>query len=315
MQFEIEQNGDGKNTIVVLRDKANNCKAEIFSFGAILNNFCVEKDDAAINVIDGFASPGDAEANITNGFKSAKLSPFVCRLTDGKYFFEGKEYSVNKFFLGNEAIHGLIYDTVFAIKICEATEEKASVTFVCTYSKNENFPFDFTIEITYTLHKNNLLTLQTKVLNTGNTLMPLNDGWHPYFKIGESVNDLYFKMNSDKMVEFNDRLVPTGNFIDYSNFSSFHKIGETFLDNSFILNLNAEPACILQNRESGIELKIIADSSYPYLQVYTPPYRTSIAIENLSSPPDSFNNGIDLIILKPNEEKIFTTNYCINLLS
>ena len=69
----------------------------------------------SINIIDGFSSPQDAKENITNGFKSAKLSPFVCRIANGKYVFNDHEYKIDKFYLGEEAIHGLLFDAVFSI--------------------------------------------------------------------------------------------------------------------------------------------------------------------------------------------------------
>ena len=45
--------------------------------------------------------------------------------------------------------------------------------------------------------------------------MPLNDGWHPYFKLGETVNDLHVQFNSNTMVEFNSHLLPTGKITPY----------------------------------------------------------------------------------------------------
>lgn len=312
MRFEIIKKGEGKYAAIILRDNINKCEAEIFCFGGLLNSFSFLRNDDYINIIDGFTSPQDAETCITIGFKSSKLSPFVCRLSKGKYVFDGAEYLTNKFFLGDEAIHGLIYDAAFTIKHTHADDTQASVVLVFDYNnKVGGFPFEYNIEITYALKGNNTLSLETIVTNNGNKAMPLNDGWHPYFKIGNTVNDLLFKMNASKMIEFNDKLIPTGKIVDYNNFSDAKKIGETFLDNCFVLHSNNLPCCTLTNQQLGVQLIINADESYPYLQVYTPPHRKSIAIENLSSPPDSFNNKIDLIILNPDESKKFKTTYTI----
>jgi aldose 1-epimerase len=51
------------------------------------------------------------------------------------------------------------------------------------------------------------------------------------------------------------------------------------------------------------------------LQIYTPPHRKSIAIENLSSAPDAFNNKIGLIELGPEDSHAFQTRYRIESLS
>jgi aldose 1-epimerase len=58
-------------------------------------------------------------------------------------------------------------------------------------------------------------------------------------------------------------------------------------------------------------LEISPEGSYPFLQIYTPPHRQSIAIENLSAAPDAFNNKMGLIVLTAGEEKTFRTLYAI----
>ena len=111
------------------------------------------------------------------------------------------------------------------------------------------------------------------------------------------------------MLEFNKHLVPTGKVLSFNKFQSLEKLSGTILDNCFQLNKNHEAACVLENQQSKLRFKIFPSNAYPYLQVYTPPHRNSIAIENLSSAPDAFNNKIGLIILQPNEAKAFTTTY------
>lgn len=82
------------------------------------------------------------------------------------------------------------------------------------------------------------------------------------------------------------------------------------LDNCFLLDTSkASSRCILQN--GRLRLTIEPNASYPYLQIYTPPHRKSIAIENLSSAPDAFNNGIGLIVVNSGEKKEFSTSYVL----
>jgi aldose 1-epimerase len=45
------------------------------------------------------------------------------------------------------------------------------------------------------------------------------------------------------------------------------------------------------------------------LQVFIPDHRQSIAIENLSSAPDSFNNKMGLVILPPGQSRSFKVFY------
>ena len=81
--------------VIHLKNETEETSVEIYAFGALLNSF---KAKSSTNIIDGFASPQDAMDNITNGFKSAKLSPFVCRIANGKYVYNDHPYAINKFF-------------------------------------------------------------------------------------------------------------------------------------------------------------------------------------------------------------------------
>jgi aldose 1-epimerase len=80
------------------------------------------------------------------------------------------------------------------------------------------------------------------------------------------------------------------------------------LDNCFELSFDEPlPHCTLSDTRLGLALYIYPERSYPYLQVYTPEHRKSIAIENLSSAPDAFNNNMGLIELGPEDSQAFTT--------
>jgi aldose 1-epimerase len=315
MSFSVVVDEKDLFPVVRLKDKSNDTEAVIYSFGALLNAFIIKGKNGNTNIIDGFTSPADAKENITETFKSAKLSPFVCRMQKGEYRFDGEVYKIDKFYLGSEAIHGLLFDVPFAVKNHRTDDNSAFVQLLYAYNKKEEgYPFAYSVEVIYTLKANNTLSIQTLVINNSESDMPLNDGWHPYFQLGETINELQVQFNSNAMVEFNRNLLPTGKFIPYRKFETMESFGDTFLDNCFVLKNSSSPACILKNEKTEIQLSIIRDTSYPYLQVYTPPHRKSIAIENLSSAPDSFNNGMGLIIVKAGEQYSFMTAYQVALL-
>lgn len=287
-------------------------EAIVYSFGALLSNFSINSSDGKTEVINGYASIQDAIETITDGFKSAKLSPFVCRLYEGKYLFRGLQHTIKKHYINESAIHGLIYDAVYDITDHGSDNEQAFVQLQYHYQKKDlGFPFEYLIKIRYTLREKGVLEIVTTITNTGINEMPLSDGWHPYFQLGGTVNNQELEIKAEKKMVFNDKLIPTGETVDFSTFKSLEKIGTTELDNCFKLENLSPYACRLLNPSNGLELKIIPDISYPYLQLYIPPDRKSIAIECLSSPPDSFNNLIDLIILQPGESKNFVTNYML----
>ena len=55
------------------------------------------------------------------------------------------------------------------------------------------------------------------------------------------------------------------------------------------------------------------DAGYPYLQIYTPPHRESIAVENLSGAPNCFNNKMGLLLLQSGHSQIFTVRYKVSV--
>ena len=316
MRFSVSINNDEVFPVIILKDELQKTEAVIYTFGCLLNSFII---DGKQNIIDGFISCNDAKQNITNGFKSCKLSPFVCRVKKGEYSpperysrkgFQNKKYKTGKFFLGEEAIHGLLYDAMFSIVDSNATGDAAFVKLKYVYSKkDEGFPFEFICEIIYKLEIKNNLSITTTVINRSQEEMPLCDGWHPYFTFNQSINNILFKINADKVLEFDDKWLPTGEIFRFDKFQSFEKINTTVLDNCFLLKNTTGTACILNDTINKLKLSIHPSEAYLYLQVYTPENRNSIAIENLSAAPDAFNNKMGLITLMPLEGKTFTTKF------
>ena len=180
----------------------------------------------------------------------------------------------------------------------------------------EGFLFQYICIENYYLKKDIELAISTDIINSAKGLMPLQDGWHPYFTFGKKIDELQLEFQSKEKIIFDKTMIPTGEKIPYQEFGSLKKIGDTKFDDCFTLNLaECQPMCVLRDKKKKLQVEIIPDKSYPYLQIYTPDHRNSIALENLSAPPDTFNNGIDLKILEPNEKANFTTVYKITSLT
>jgi aldose 1-epimerase len=311
MSFSVHIDHSQAAPIITLKDASSKTEAQIYAFGALLNAFSIIDGTNQTNVVAGFESVEDAQNNITNGFKSAKLSPFVCRMREGKYVWEDDHFQVKKFFLANHAIHGILYDAVYEIQHSEANMDQAKVELWYQYPGNiPGYPFPFLIQVDWTLTKGNQLSVATSVTNASPSNIPLSDGWHPYFNLGTSVDDCTLRFSSKKQLEFDEDLLPTGKLIDDNRFADGAALQGIFLDNCFELDKSLnQPFCKLSNQH--LELTIEPESSYPYLQIYTPPTRDMIAIENLSSAPDAFNNQMGLQALEPHSTKVFRTTYMI----
>lgn len=313
--FSIKNKIKNRFDIVVLEDDDNGTIVEVIpACGGILHAFAVMHKKKLLNIVDGYASKNEFDTAMeAGGFKSAKLSPFVCRLNAGKYNYGEKNYTVERYFLGPNAIHGLIYDAPYKIIHQQADEEKALLKLLHSYMGSDaGYPFFYDCEVVYELKINNSLTITTTIVNKDAGMIPVCDGWHPYFGFGGNINDCQLEFQSKEILEFDEALIPTGKLIPYQEFGSLKKIENVFLDNCFTVNFaECQPLLVFRDTLQKIQLEIYPDKSYPYLQLYTPPHRKSIAIENLSAAPDAFNNGIGLISLPAGEQVRFTTTYQI----
>ena len=316
--FSVTITNEGDALKAVLKNTATSTVAEILpSCGAILHAFSVQHDGRVLNVIDGYDNASDFKDNCTSkGFKSCKLSPFVCRLKRGWYSFGQSTYHIHKFYFGENALHGLLYDAVFIVTDQYADETKASVTMKHEYRADDmGYPFNYDCLVTYELTEANSLSIITEIINKDEGIIPVSDGWHPYFTLGGKIDDLQLEFQSKAMIAFDEQLIPTGNALPYQEFGALKKIGETFFDNCFVLDqTECQPLCVLRDVGRHIQIEIHPGSAYPYLQIYTPDHRNSIAIENLSAAPDAFNNGMGLITLAPGTSTSFKTKYKITTL-
>lgn len=307
---------NSSQTAIVLEGQGN--KLEIWpSCGAILNAWTVETNQGSLALIDGYESEADfADFAEQKGFRSCKLSPYVCRMAPRGFEFDGKQYDIGKYKLGATSIHGLLYNLPFAVVAQVENEHLAAVTLVCDYEGTDvGFPFAYTAEVTYTLEAGNRVTLHTKVTNRSDGTMPISDGWHPYFTFGVPLDELKISFAREALVEFDDALLPTGRLLPVVGFRSPESLQDVVFDNCFLLERPLTgAACRLSSPAHQLAIAIYPDTSYPYLQLYTPPHRQSIAIENLSSAPNAFNNGMGLQVLEPNASIDFSTTYVLEAL-
>jgi len=294
--------------VITLIDNKVNTSVELYAFGSVLNKFEFKVGGETVNIVDGFVSPQEAISQMTPAFKSAFLSPFTCRMNQGKYQFDDTAYQIEKFFLPPHAIHGLVFDAMFTVDKVESTEDFAAVQLSYTYNKEDDgYPFSYTVTHYWKLERGNKLTVASTVTHNNTHAIPYAQGWHPYFKLGNTIDECLLQFSADRQVEFDETLLPSGNIIDDERFTLGANLAGINLDNCFHLSPNQQPVCVLSNQ--SIKLVIEPDASYPFLQVYTPPHRKSIAIENLSGAPDCFNNKMGLHFIEPQSCSIFTTSF------
>ena len=241
------------------------------------------------------------------------MNPFVGRLDKEGYEFAGQQFLPQRFSLEGMPIHGLVYDAAYDVVHTHADDTGVVVQLeVCYPATDPGFPFQYTVMVEYLLLPGNRLTINTIVLNQHEDVIPMSDGWHPYFNLGNTADTCTLEMATDTMLEFNADLIPTGEVLVYNKFQHHELIGDTQLNNSFLLQHPLPgPACSFTNPANGLKLQSWPDATYPILHFYTPEERNSLAIENLSAAPNAFNNRIGLLYLQPGESHTFSTTFKI----
>ena len=240
-------------------------------------------------------------------YKGVLLYPFVNRLDGGRYQFNGHAYSFEVNEPSTEtALHGFIFNRTPEIIINHRSSDLVVVSLVFDHGKSfAAYPFDGRLTVTYRLSDSEGLTVEFNVENTGEHAMPVALGWHPYFCLPGQLADWQLSLPKVKMVEINQRLLPTGELAQFEGFNQLHSLGEIRLDNCFALTQkNGTQSTKLWSPEIGAGLNIwqqAGESQLNYLQLCIPPTRDSIAIEPVSANIDALNNHQGLITLSPGE--------------
>lgn len=125
------------------------------------------------------------------------LFPKVGAFKDKKYTYQNKEYSMGQ--------HGFARDMEF---VCTAEAENKLVHVLCsTEETKKSYPFDFRFEAAHIL-KENILTVEWCITNTGNEDMLFSVGGHPGFALygygeGESYYLNFFTEEPLKRIQIN----------------------------------------------------------------------------------------------------------------
>ena len=291
----------GKYTKLKIKNVLTNFELEIIpEKGAKINGLSCNINGKYLQLIDGYETYEEVYENLYS--KSSILAPFPNRIADGKYKHNGKEYvfPINMPKEGN-AIHGFIENEKF--EVVSSNENENGYEIVLRHKSKGNkkgYPFPFIMDVLYRLTDQALET-EVNVINIGSEDMPFGYGWHPYFKIDGSLIDMLELQISDvEKIEVDYRLIPTGEKTRFDVFKEQKKINNEKFDTGFVFTgLSREVS--LTDMRNNIQI-IINMGNCEYVQIFTPPWRTSIAVEPMTCMTNAFNNKEGLVVLEPNRK-------------
>ena len=188
MRFSINFSRENDLDLVMLKDEISHAEAAIPSpvMARLLHAFSIPVAGSSYNVIDHYHDEAQIQKELALTFKGPKLSPFPCRIGEGKYRFNNKDFEFQAKFPDGSAIHGLLYDKEFVSTGVFADDQQASVTLCHDYHREDaGYPYDYRCEVRYSLQPGNTLRDNDNgTEHMSDTIIPIADGWHPYFQLG-----------------------------------------------------------------------------------------------------------------------------------
>lgn len=289
-----------ENKVILFNPETGEKVVILPKIGAVLVELELICENKLVQLID---LPGRKPIDENDLYPSALLAPWVNRVRNGNYSFEGRNYQlpINEFNLGN-SIHGFLARKEFNISQEKCNHEFAEVSLTYNYTGDfPGYPFPFIFTLTYQLSSKGILTVNFNCKNTGKTNMPFACGWHPYFKIaGAKIKHLAISFNPTLKYISDAQMIPMSDEI--VSFQMPVRFSETTLDHVFKLESKTNHLTELTDSETKISLFLKQNSLYfPFLVVFAPRSENCVAIEPMTGNTDAFNTSDGLKVLNPNE--------------
>ncbi len=273
----------GKDIYLYSLRNANGTEVLITNYGAILMAYKINMPDKSVNdIVLGFENVHDyltADYLKAQPFMGAAIGRYANRIKNASFKIEEKEFFVSKNW-GPDQLHGgfegfdkKAWDFVSLDEKCNILQLKYN-----SPDNEEGFPGNLEVHLCFELNdENDLIYTYTATCDEPTAV---NLTHHSYFNLNngeETIADHELKIYSDKILEQDENLVTTGNYIAVDNtkydFSEFHAIGERMnggYDQSFVIDKKTDHLSIVAealSKKSGLKLQVLTTD--PLVHLYT----------------------------------------------
>ena len=262
---------------------------EICNYGATIKALRVpNNNNELVNVVVGldtaedYISPKYREQNL---FLGCTIGRYAGRISGGSFELEGKQYALES----EDGVHlhgghnGL--DKRYWDVLSTKNGKSPSVQLaLLSEHMDEGYPGNLKVTVEYELLESNALRILYKATTDQTTVLNLTN--HAYYNLdGEgSVSEHFLQINSNKMLELDEKKLPTGKTLncsktnyDFVNKAKIKKIMESGLDTVYVLSPKPFSAA-LYSEKSGICMKVL--SKQPAVVIYTPTEFPNMNFEN-----------------------------------
>jgi aldose 1-epimerase len=260
---------DGEEALCYTFNNKNGFEISVINYGATIISikFPISNDEK-IDVVLGFENLEDyinSYSLPSPPYFGTTVGRYAGRINNAAFSLNGKQITLNKNH-GEHTIHGGILGLSRKVwGIIKLTSN--SITLEYTSPDNEeNFPGELTVQVTYTLTDENELKVNYTATSTHDTIVNLTQ--HSYFNLQGHKNDIKnqkLTINSQKIVETDENMIPTGSFINLKNHPfdfSNAKSCPTAIDTTFVLT-NENAATLTSDK-----IKMTVSTNQPAVHVY-----------------------------------------------
>lgn len=306
-QFSIEHDHIGTEPTVVVTAPDGATRVVIARRGATLLSWQTRQQGEPLELTDGYRS--EAELLAQDGVRNGLLAPFPNRIAEGRYRFEGREHDLLP---GQEQprppiYHGFARSALFHLHRTQTTPHGARLTFRSTAIRpgtHPGYPFSLDLDAVY-LIGDNKIEIEIRATNTGDSAAPYAAGWHPYFRLASTIDELTLQIPADCVVRTDEALIPfhpphTTAALEQQPAMDFRhprQIGAAVIDACFG-DLRFAPQgraeTVLRDPVTGSELRIWQLDGYMHVftgDTLARDRRRSIALEPVQTITDAFNRG------------------------
>ena len=242
------------------------------------------------------------------GKHSPILFPIVGSLKNNNYIYNNSIYHLPR--------HGFARELDFEVK--EKTDLEVVFSLKQTGATLEKYPFNFELQISYTL-TNSVLKIGYKVINNNDFSMPFSIGAHPAFALPSDFKnyELLFEKSEKLIVStLENDLISNATYILPMENNSLRLNYSLFENDALVFKTIASKSVTLA--ENNIPLLKVHYKDFPSLGIWTKSQAPFICIEPWIGYADTFENngnledkeGIQIL----GENQTFETNYLIEIL-
>ncbi|GAB4023066.1 aldose epimerase family protein [Spirosoma koreense] len=209
----------GQTADLYTLQNASGMTAQITNYGGLLVALTApDRNGKFEDVTLGFDSLSSYVKN--NPYFGALIGRYGNRIAKGKFTLDGKNYTLVTNNMGNHLHGGTVgFDKVLWTATPVEGDEPALKLNYTSKDGEEGYPGNLSVEVTYTLQKDNALRIDYQATTDKPTVVNLTN--HTYFNLTggakRDVLDHVLTLNADRFIPVDETLIPTGKLEPVAN--------------------------------------------------------------------------------------------------